>query len=114
MYVYCNFYCPAKKNGSDPPLFLGWQRHCWRIILAEKSLGPEQIAPVSLSPRAWSLFVGFIPFNSNQWNDKWDFWLRILACVIYGTGLAWQTKVDVGGIPAVFAAAIVIIIFHNK
>ena len=28
MYVYCNFYCsPAKKNGLDPPLFLGWRRH---------------------------------------------------------------------------------------
>ena len=28
MYVYCNFYCsPAKKHGSDPPLFWGWRRH---------------------------------------------------------------------------------------
>ena len=31
MYVYCNFYCsPAKKKFSDPPLILGWWRHCAR------------------------------------------------------------------------------------
>ena len=29
MYAYCNFYCSsAKKNCSDPPLFLGWRRRC--------------------------------------------------------------------------------------
>ena len=29
IHVYWNFYCsPAKKYGSDPPLFLGWLRHC--------------------------------------------------------------------------------------
>ena len=90
MYVFCNFYCsPAKKHGSDPPLFWGLAT---TLSLARKlpqtwiePLAPTQTKTRSLKqPWTWSsrghgqavdmaksvivdlsMFVDFRPYQSS-------------------------------------------------
>ena len=62
MYVYCNFYCsPAKKHGSDPPLFWGWRRHCFRFCLkCAKFVGGWRSTP---DRPHWSSYNSALPEN---------------------------------------------------